>query len=92
MNIQAYDSVWREALYLKLRRLGFGGKTLDFIKSMYHNDNIKFLINGHLTCPLFLTQGVKQGKIDNQDLQKTDFCIPQVATCHHYCSQFSSAI
>lgn len=55
--------MWREALYLKLKKLGFGGKTLELIKSMYHNDNIKFLINGHLTRPLFLTQGVKQGNI-----------------------------
>ena len=70
MNIQAYDSVWREALYLKLRRLGFGGKTLDFIKSMYHNDNIKFLINGHLSQPLFLTQGVKQGNNRKYSVEK----------------------
>ena len=59
---QAYDSVWRDALYAKLKRIGFGGKTLSLIKSMYHNDNIQFLINNHLTDSLYLTQGVKQGK------------------------------
>ena len=66
-KIQAYDSVWREALYAKLKQIGFGGKTLSIIKSMYHNDCIKFLINGHYTAPLWLTQGVKLGKIVNVD-------------------------
>ena len=59
--MQAYDSVWREALYAKLSWIGFGCKTLSLIKSMYHNDQVKFLINGHYTESIFLTQGVKQG-------------------------------
>ena len=46
----------------KLEKIGFGGKTLSLIKSMYHNDHIRFLINGSYTEPLWLTQGVKQGK------------------------------
>ena len=54
--------MWREALYLKLRNLGFGGKTLSLIKSMYHNDNVRFLINGHYSDAIWLTKGVKQGK------------------------------
>ena len=29
---------------------------------MYQNDNIEFLINGQYSSPLWLTQGVKQGK------------------------------
>ena len=53
--------MWREALYAKLNNIGFGGKTLSLFKSLYHNDNITFLINGKLTEPLWLTQGVKQG-------------------------------
>ena len=60
--VQAYDSVWRQALYVKLNNLGFGGKTLQLIKSMYCNDRLRFLINGKFTEELFLTQGVKQGK------------------------------
>ena len=61
MLLQAYDSVWREGLFHKLEKLGFGGKTLDIIKSMYRNDSLKFLVNGHYTDSLWLTQGVKQG-------------------------------
>jgi hypothetical protein len=48
-------------LYEKLKAIGFGGKTLSIIKSLYHNDNITFLLNGQFTDPLWLTQGVKQG-------------------------------
>ena len=60
---QAYDSVWRPALYSKLESLGFGGKTLKIIKSMYCNDSIMFKINGNYSDQLFLTQGVKQGRV-----------------------------
>ena len=41
--------------------MGFGGKTLQLIKSMYKNDNIQFLINGKYTDSVYLTRGVKQG-------------------------------
>ena len=41
--------------------MGFGGRTLRLIQSMYKNDSIRFLINGKLTAPLYLVTGVKQG-------------------------------
>ena len=50
-----------EALFAKLEHIGFGGKTLQLIKSMYNNDSIRFLINGKYSDELWLTQGVKQG-------------------------------
>ena len=58
---KAYDSIWREALFGKLEKMGFGGKTLSLIKSMYANDLIKFNVNGNYTEAISLTQGVKQG-------------------------------
>lgn len=61
-NLKAYDSVWRPALYLKLENLGFGGKTLELIKSMYRNDSLRFLLNGHYSEELWLSKGVKQGQ------------------------------
>ena len=61
-KLQAYDNVWREALFTKLSNIGFGGKTLSLLRSMYMNDSIRFLINGNYTNELWLTQGVKQGK------------------------------
>ena len=51
----------RQILFAKLDRMGFGGKTLSLIQSMYCNDNIQFIINGQYSAPLWLTQGVKQG-------------------------------
>ena len=37
---KAYDSVRRELLYSKLRSVGFGGKVVSLIRSMYYNDSI----------------------------------------------------
>ena len=53
--------MWRDALYVKLEKLGFGGKTLNIIKSMYCNDSLKFLINGKYSDSIWITRGVKQG-------------------------------
>ena len=60
-TFQAYDSVWRPALFAKLKQVGFGGKTLQLIQSMYRNDSVSFLINGHFSPQLWLSRGVKQG-------------------------------
>ena len=57
---KAYDRVWRQGLYRKMEALGLGGKTLQIIKSMYHNDSLRFVVNGKLTERLWLTCGVKQ--------------------------------
>ena len=35
-NLKAYDSVFREGLYQKLKHLGFGGRVLTLIRTMYH--------------------------------------------------------
>ena len=60
--IQAYDSIWHPALLLV--KLGFGGENpliLTLIKSMYKNNSLRFMINGHYTDQLWLSKGVKQG-------------------------------
>ena len=41
MSIQAYDSVFRDGLYQKLRHIGLGGRTLNIIRSMYHVIQLK---------------------------------------------------
>ena len=48
-------------MFAKLSKLGFGGRTLSLIKSMYSNDSLKFLINGKYSETLYLSKGVKQG-------------------------------
>ena len=52
--------VWREGLYAKLEELGFGGKTLSLIQSLYYNDQVRFIANGKLCKPIWLSRGVKQ--------------------------------
>ena len=49
-------------MFKKLEHLGFGGKILSLLRSMYRNDKIKFYVNGEYTDELYLTCGVKQGR------------------------------
>ena len=60
---KAYDRVDRKALYETLNELGFGGETLKLIQHMYKNDSLQISVNGELTKQLFLTQGLRQGKV-----------------------------
>ena len=58
---KAYDSVCRELSYTKLRFIGFGGRVVSLIRSMYYNDSIRVSLTHGLSAPLYFTQGVKQG-------------------------------
>ena len=58
---KAYDSVCRELLYTKLRSIGFGGRVVSLIRSMYFNDCVRINLAYGLSESLFFTQGVKQG-------------------------------
>ena len=58
---KAYDSVCRELLYTKLRNIGFGGRVVALIRSMYFNDCVRVNLNEGLSDPVYFTQGVKQG-------------------------------
>ena len=58
---KAYDSVCRELLYTKLRYLGFGGRVVSIIRSMYYNDSVRISLESGVSEPLYFTQGVKQG-------------------------------
>ena len=58
---KAYDSVDRSVLWAKLRKLGFGGKFLESIKSMYSGDYVTCESNGVTTNPVYLRRGLRQG-------------------------------
>ena len=58
---KAYDSVDRSILWSKMRKLGFGGKFLDSITSMYMGDFVTCQTNGITTEPVFLGRGLRQG-------------------------------
>ena len=53
---KAYDSICRELLHTKLSRIGFRGKVLLMICSMYFNNNVQ------LTLPTRLSAPTKGGK------------------------------
>ena len=58
---KAYDSVDRSVLWSKMRKLGFRGKFLDSIISMYKGDYVTSQSNGVTTDPVFLGRGLRQG-------------------------------
>ena len=58
---KAYDSVDRNILWAKMRKLGFGGKFLDSIISMYTGDYVTSDSGGITTEPVFLGRGLRQG-------------------------------
>ena len=59
---KAFDSIWHEALFLKLQRLGIAGPFFNTIKSMYKNvtSTVKVNKNG-LSESFSIQRGVKQG-------------------------------
>ena len=59
-SVQAYDSVWREGLWVKLGRYGLGGKITTLLQSIYFNDSVRFRVRKDLCRPIYLTRGVKQ--------------------------------
>lgn len=58
---KAYDSVDRAVLWGKLRKLGFGGKFLKSLQSMYGGDYVTCQSNGATTNPVYLGRGLRQG-------------------------------
>ena len=58
---KAYDSVNRNILWKKLSSLGFGGKYLQTLKSIYAGDSIQCDVNGLRTRPIYLRRGLRQG-------------------------------
>ena len=58
---KAYDSVDRQVLWSKLRKLGIGGKFLDSLTSLYSGDFVTSTVNGVTTNPVFLGRGLRQG-------------------------------
>ena len=58
---KAYDSVWREGLMVKLRRLGVGGKFYQLIKDMYSKTSSSVKLQTGTTPTFPIDVGIKQG-------------------------------
>ena len=65
---KAYDSVWREALMLKLLRLGVRGNFFGTVKNMYDNCKACIKSNGFLSEAFECKSGVKQGDVMSPNL------------------------
>jgi retron-type reverse transcriptase len=58
---KAFDSIWHKGLFYKLIESGIGGKTYDFIKSMYTKNKCAVKIGNKQTYFFSQGWGVKQG-------------------------------
>ena len=59
----AYDSVNREVLWKKMRKMGFGGRFLASLKKLYEVDCVTCEVNRVTTEPVYLGRGLRQGKL-----------------------------
>ena len=58
---KAYDSVWRNGLWLKLWEFGVRGKMWMVIKRMYESSESTVLLDGELSEAFDVEQGVAHG-------------------------------
>jgi len=58
---KAFDSVWRSALFLKLKAKGIHGKVYNIIKNLYSNTMYGCKSANNYSKPFLANQGVKQG-------------------------------
>ena len=58
---KAYDTVWRDGLWLKLWDLGIKGRMWRVIKKMYEVSRSAVLLEGEKSTTFTLEQGVAQG-------------------------------
>ena len=60
---KAFDRVWHEGLYFKLKRLGLSGKYYGLIKSFLRNRHQRVVLNGQSSKWSSINAGVPQGSI-----------------------------
>ena len=65
---KAYDSVWQEALMLKLLKLGIRGNFFGTIRAMYEDCNACIKNDGLLSKTFSIQSGVKQGDVLSPNL------------------------
>ena len=58
---KAFDSVWHEGLFFKLKKIGIRGKTLGLIKDIYKKTNCVVKSGNVITSFFDYTKGVRQG-------------------------------
>ena len=65
---KAFDSMFREALFLKLAKLGITGKVFNKLKHMYTNSTGQIELAGHISNKFDINKGTEQGHPMSPDL------------------------
>ena len=60
---KAYDTVWRDGLWLKLQQLGVSGTMLNVLKSMYSNVTAFVRGAGRQSAEFAIDNGLRQGSV-----------------------------
>ena len=64
----AFDKVSHSFLFKVLKKLGFQGPFINFVKALYHNASSTILINGYKTKKIKIKSGIRQGCTFSRDL------------------------
>ena len=67
---KAFDSVCRQALFLKLAKSGITGKFYNVLRNMYSNSNAYIKLSGHISNRFKVLKGTEQGHPLSPDLFK----------------------
>merc|ERR1711994_973140 len=60
---KAFDSIWRNGLWVKIWKMGIRGKFWRILKDFYRKTNVKIRINGKFSENFQTEKGVKQGGV-----------------------------
>ena len=60
---KAFDSIWHQALFLKLQKQQIGGPFYNILKNMYNDITSAVKLNGNVTENFSIQSGVRQGDI-----------------------------
>ncbi len=67
---KAFDTVWRDALFYKLLKMGIGGPFAEVLKNIYNKSSTQIRLCDGLTAPFHDGIGVKQGCVLSPTLFK----------------------
>ena len=67
---KAFDSVCRQALFLKLAKCKVSGKFFNVLRNMYDNSYAYIKLSGHVSRKIFIRKGTEQGHPLSPDLFK----------------------
>ena len=58
---KAFDRVNHQFLYRVMEKMNFGNIFIDWIKTIYFHNESFIMLNGHMSLPVIIKRGVRQG-------------------------------